>query len=423
MKKKQNKPQLKLGIKSKNFIKKALDNYFSTAILIIGTYWVLSDAIWTILNIIDYYCGNKLFNKWFLWLLVVALPLLITLSYYFFNRSRRNYKKQAEENKKGLLNNIENLRFQRNIIAESFDTIFQYNPDALKKEILTARDNKDWEQVINIGKHGARLFLMFEKYELRKEYGEYIIEAAQEIKDVESEAMGFIDCVGWSLVKQGDHEQSQNQVTLYKEATDKITEGLNKIVKRKTENANILKCKAARHLIGIALRQNDMNTAGVQRQAFEEALKKLKGENHKIMQASLHIIDAEIALKDPEKDFEKTKKLYEAARQIYISCSDDERAVKIYNKLGEADMLANQDHKAIKNFLIGFWISEKLGRDDEKLKNCKKIVELIQKKPNILKEVYKDKFKKQLEDLGITNIKDNVFYTEQKKTMEQKIHP
>ncbi len=423
MKKKQNKTQSKLGSKCKKTIKTILDNYFSTAILVLGTYWVLSDAIWTIINMIDYYYGYKIFNKWFLWLLVLALPLLITFSYYLFNRSRRKYKKQAKENKTDLLNNIENLRFQRNIIAESFDTIFNHNPDALKKEIKTAISNKDWEHVIKIGKFGSRLFLMFEKYDLRIEYGQHVIDASKEIKNPESEAMGYIDCIGWSLVKKGDHEQAIAQDNLYKDANENIKKGLSLIINRKSEFSYILQCKAARHLVGIALRQNNMVEAELQRDNFQKILKKLKGRNKKIMQASLHIIDADISLKKPAKDYEKTRKLYEKAHQIYIDCSDFERAVKIYNKLGEVDLQTNQEHKAIKNFLIGFWKSEKLGRDDEKLKNCKKIVELITKNTNILNQVCNDKFQKELDDEGISDIKDNNFYIDQEIEMTKKIHP
>ncbi len=408
----------------KQIINNIFDDHFASMIFIVGTYWILTDAIWTVITIIDYYFNKQLLaNNNFLWFFVIVLPIVITIAYSKTANKLKKYKTEAKESKTGLKINIDNLRFQRNIIAESLDTIFQHKPEALEKEIKTAIDNKDWAHAIKIGKHGARLFLMFEKYDLRIEYGNYIITAAIENKSIEDEAMGYIDCVGWSLVKKGDYNTGPEKTELYNKAKDNIKIGLNKLIKLKSENSYILQCKAYRHLIGIALRESDLNEAQLKREDFYNALQKLKGINKKTMQASLKMIDGDIASKKTVKDYPKTIELYESARELYESCSDYERAVKLYNKIGEVHMESNEDHKAIKNFLIGFWKSEKLGRDDEKFKNCKKIVELIDKNNNILNEIHNDEFKKELEEFGISKIRDNQFYIKEKEDMKKRIHP
>lgn len=338
--------------------------YLATIGLAIGSYWVIVDVFWTILNIVEYYLDEKLFakNNW-IWILILVIPLVITITYVVIVLKANNLKKKVDECEELNLQSNEMIQFHRSIIEKSFNMI---NEQIFINEIDTSFQNGDYLKTIKIGKYGSRLFLMFAKYDLRIKYGEYIIRAAEKSNDSINKAVGKIDCVGWSYVKKGNID----------EAIKNITEGLKEIENDNTKEANVMKCKGCRHLLAIEIKGENKANALKKREEFSRLISNLNGRDKKIMQASLSIIDGDIQ-STFFQDYEKAKRLYKEGNSIYKKCSDFDRAVKTYHKLGEINLKMTQYPKALKYFLIGFWSSDQLSRIDEKQKNCQSIVELL----------------------------------------------
>lgn len=393
--------------------------YIMMGILTVGTVWLLVDAAWTILNIYDYYNATKSLehNNW-LWIFIIALPVAITLFYVMAKCKIDKLNKEIQENNATFLRKDEIIQFHRNIIEDCFDDIYKEHKDLLTKDIESACNNRNWKQVIKFGKYGARLFLMLARYDLRIEYGKYIINAAEKISEKESIAMGYIDCIGWSYV-------CKNELELAKENIDK---GLSIIRDVKSEESYIMYCKAYRHLVGIELRKyrnnNDkshLDAAMDHRDRFENYLKKLKGRKKKIMKASLCIIDGDI-IASKEQDFEKAKELYENAQNTYKVNNNFERAVKVNYKLGEINETMGQDKKALREYLIGFWLSDKMSRIDEKHKNCRKICQLLEKNDDMLSEILEDVKLKQIFDENEIKCKtEKQDYLNELECLEKKI--
>ncbi len=366
--------------KSKKFLGDILVRHFAMLVFTLGVVWVLIDAIWTGINIYNYYYGTQVLvhNKW-LWVLILILPIIITIIYIFILYNLKQKKKQIKENKEQFLQDNEIIRFHRNIIDDCFNDIYQNHKEILIRDIKEAFDNKYWEQVIKVGKYGSRLFLMLACYDLRIKYGEYIVKASEKLGRCESMAMGYIDCIGWSYAQQKKYEDAKKF----------INEGLKKIEGLKTKDSIIMQCKANRHLVGIMLKENKISEAKMYRDTFEKYLRKLKGRDKKIMKGSLHIINGDIMARESE-DNETAKKNYKRAAELFLSCDDFEREVKVKYKLGWIDERMGQSQKALKDYLIGFWLSDKICRIDEKLKNCEGICRLIEQDNELFQKVIHD---------------------------------
>lgn len=354
-----------------DYIYKTLTNI----LLFLGTFWILTDVSWTIVNIINYRTSTNILKESdLLWIWVVLVPFAVTISYVFFVIRAKMKADQINEHKDSILQDNDIIQFYRNIIDNCFSEIYANHKDILLKDIMDAIKSEDWKQVIRIGKYGSRLFLMLEKYDLRITYGEKIIYAAEKIDDIESQATGHIDCIGWSYVLLGDYDK----------AHEEIKKGLDLIEQSHTSQSNILKCKAERHLVSIALMCGNLDEAKAHRNTFEKYLKTLRGKAKRIMKASLLTINADILVEDERPDNVSAKKNYEKAQKIYISCLDYEREVKIYKNLGRINEKLGHPHKALSSYLVGFWLANKRSRMDEKRKNCVEICRLLKNDPMLL---------------------------------------
>lgn len=404
----------RIVVKSKVFLADLIVRYFAIIVFIIGTVWLLVETVWTIISIYDYYNETRILvhNKW-LWFLIIVLPLVITFAYVLILYRMKQKSKQIEESKEQFLQSNEIIRFHRNIIDDCFQDIYKNHKEILDKDIKSAFINENWKQVIKIGKYGSRLFLMLACYDMRIEYGSYIIKASKRLGNLENIAMGYIDCIGWSYVQQSK----------YDDAKDSIEKGLNAIENLETKDSNIMKCKANRHLVGIMLRENNIPEAKVYRDRFEKYLRKLKGKDKKIMKGSLHIINGDIMALESQ-DYENAKKCYKQAYKLFSSCDDFERAVKVYNKLGRLDENMGQRPKALKDYLIGFWLSDRISRIDEKLKNCQGICHLVNDDSELLEKVLSDpKFSDEFNRNNINCIRKKLYYIKELENLRKNIQP
>lgn len=406
----------KLIEKPKRFLAEMIVRYFAMIVFVIGIVWLLIETAWTIINIYNYYNDTKILvhSKWLL-VLIVVLPSIITFIYVFtlFKINQKN--KQIKENQEQFLQKNEIIRFHRNIIDDCFDDIYKNHKEILDKDIKNAFDNGNWKQVIKIGKYGSRLFLMLACYDMRIEYGEYIVEASKKLGKPESMAMGYIDCIGWSYVQQKK----------YDDAKDSINKGLNVIESFKTRESIIMKCKANRHLVGIMLKEDKISEAKEYRDKFEKYLKKLKGKDKKIMEGSLHIIDGDIMALESQ-DNENAKKFYKQALKLFLSCDDFERAVKINYKLGWVNERMGQKPKALKEYLIGFWLADKVSRIDEKFKNCQGICGLIANDRGLFQRVLSDsdlnhELNDEFNKNDINWVKDESYYIDELANLQKSI--
>ena len=394
----------------KNSFRNAIMKYFATILLIIGTGWIISDALWTIINIFDYYNGTQILaHNDFLWIIVIMLPASITIVYLLIALKLNKLKSEVKSNQEKFLQDNEIVRFHRNIIDDCFDEIYKYNKEILLKDIKNAYDNENWRQVIKIGRYGARLFLMLACYDLRIDYGRYIVLAAEYIGERESIAMGYIDCIGWSYVKLGK----------YDDAIESINKGLSYLSDIDSNDGLIMKCKANRHLLSIMLEKGEMQKAKSYRDIFEKYLGKLRGRDRRIMDGSLHIINGDISSMD-HQDYEAAKEHYLEAKRLFSMCDDFEREVKVNYKLGVIDERMGQLRKALKNFLIGFWLSDKVSRLDEKLKNCKGICRLVQNDASVLHSLrYDSELEAVFKEKGVKCSFDEEFYISELSRIER----
>lgn len=367
------------------------------------TAWFFIDAAWTIINVRDYYLGkHTLENNRSLWIFIIVIPIAITVVYSVFVYGS---DREKEKLKKDSLQDKDIIRFHRNIIDGCFTDIYRGHPDILIKDIKKASDNSDWERVIQIGKYGSRLFLMLAQYDLRIKYGEYIISAAKKVEDSEAMAMGYIDCVGWSYVQKGDYDN----------AKDAIKKGTDIIENEKNREAVILKCKANRHLAGIALKQADINTARSFMKNYETDLKRLRGNERKIMKGGLCILKGDILKYEKKK--EDAKKSYQQAKKLFKKCDDFERMVKTYHKIGLIDEDMGQDEMALCSYIVGYWLSEKACRVDEMSKNCQSICRILSQKPDLLQKATENKEVRC--EFERNNIKNSFTQTDYENEMEK----
>lgn len=378
--------------------------YFTMIIFVLGTAWLLVETVWTIINIYNYYNDTKILvhNRWLL-VLIIILPIIITIVYVFTLYKMKQKEKQIKESREQFLQSEEIIRFHRNIIDDCFYDIYKDHKEILDKDIKNAFDNENWNQVIKIGKYGSRLFLMLACYDVRITYGDYIVKASEKLRKRESMAMGYIDCIGWSYVQQEKYDDAKRY----------INEGLNKIKNLNTKDSIIMKCKAYRHLVGIMLREKDTTKAKEYRNEFEKYLEKLKGKDKKIMKGSLHIINGDIMAQESQ-DYENAKKCYKQASKLFLSCDDFERAVKVNYKLGRMDESMGQMPKALKDYLVGFWLSDKISRIDEKLKNCQGICRLIDTNGELFQRVIDDpELNDELDKNDINWVREESYYADE----------
>lgn len=386
--------------------------YFAMIVFVLGTAWLLVETVWTIINIYNYYNDTKILvhNKWLL-VLIIVLPIIITIVYVFTVYKIKQKDKQIKQNQEQFLQNEEIIRFHRNIIDDCFGDIYRNHKEILDKDIKNAFDNENWKQVIKIGKYGARLFLMLACYDVRIKYGDYIVKASEKLGERESMAMGYIDCIGWSYVQQKK----------YDDAKFNIKKGLDKIENLETKESIIMKCKANRHLVGIMLKEEDITKAKEYRDKFEKYLGKLKGKDKKIMKGSLHIVDGDIMALESQ-DYENAKKCYKQASKLFLSCDDFERVVKVNYKLGWMDESMGQMPKALKDYLIGFWLSDKISRIDEKLKNCQGICRLINNDGELFQRVINDsELNDEFNKNDINWVKEESYYNDELSNLQRNI--
>lgn len=398
--------------KMKGYLVEIFIRYFAMIVLAMGTVWLLVEIVWTIINIYNYYYDTKVLvhNKWLL-VLIITLPIAITVVYLVILYKTQQKNKQIKENQEQFLQNEEIIRFHRNIIDDCFDDIYKNHKEILDKDIKNAFNNENWKQVIKIGKYGSRLFLMLACYDVRIKYGNYIVKASEKLGERESMAMGYIDCIGWSYVQQKKYDEAENN----------INRGLDEIKNLKSKESVIMKCKANRHLVGIMLKKNDISKAKEHRDKFEKYLEKLKGKDRKIMKGSLHIIDGDIMSLESQ-DYENAKKCYKQASKLFLSCDDYERVVKVNYKLGWMDECMGQMPKALKDYLIGFWLSDKVSRIDEKLKNCQGICRLINNDGDIFRRVINDsELNDELNKNDINWIKEESYYVDELSNLQRNI--
>ena len=396
----------------KGYLVEIFIRYFAMIVLAMGTVWLLVEIVWTIINIYNYYYDTKVLvhNRWLL-VLIITLPIAITVVYLVILYKTQQKNKQIKENQEQFLQNEEIIRFHRNIIDDCFDDIYKNHKEILDKDIKNAFNNENWKQVIKIGKYGSRLFLMLACYDVRIKYGNYIVKASEKLRERESMAMGYIDCIGWSYVQQKKYDEAENN----------INRGLDEIKNLKSKESVIMKCKANRHLVGIMLKKNDISKAKEYRDKFEKYLEKLKGKDRKIMKGSLHIIDGDIMALESQ-DYENAKKCYKQASKLFLSCDDYERVVKINYKLGWMDECMGQMPKALKDYLIGFWLSDKVSRIDEKLKNCQGICRLINNDGAIFRRVINDsELNDELNKNDINWSKEESYYVDELSNLQRNI--
>ena len=73
---------------------------------------------------------------------------------------------------------------------------------------------------------------------------------------------------------------------------------------------------------------------------------------------------------------------------------------------------------------MGFWLADKISRIDEKLKNCKEICRMLSQRQDVISQVmYDAELTEFFDEYSITSWeKENKFYEEELKKLNQKIH-
>lgn len=78
--------------------------------------------------------------------------------------------------------------------------------------------------------------------------------------------------------------------------------------------------------------------------------------------------------------------------------------------------------KALKDYLLGFWLSDKVSRIDEKLKNCQGICRLISNDSELFQKVLADsKLNGEFNKNDINCIKEESYYIDELENLRKNI--
>ena len=411
---------------SKKYLKKSFGSTFHAFLFILGTFWAGVNVIWIVYQFIYMYTRNAPFQEhmFFALFFMIGLPVFTASVYVLIYVKINNIWVESEDLKKHQVEVSEQLRYYINIIEDNFGIIKQ-NDKSLMHDIDSAKEKNDWEKVIKISKLGARLCLMLADYELRIVFGNEMVKAGNFNSDPISQAIGYIDCLGWSYAKLGEFKEAESYIELGKEYIQNID----------SDEANIIRGKYYRHKIGMIYLRNSNNPINVR------ARKQLKSHrnNYRIccdrvqskiakteMYAYLKRLEGDYSRKTGEKS--KAKKNYVDSLKLFNEIHDDERSVKLYYDIGTVE---ENMQRALQLYLIGYWLSYNISRIDEMHKNLIKIVDTTQTLSNqmqltenrILLNAIKSKWLLQV--VGETQIKsfelNAQYYRNQLASIEQRL--
>jgi hypothetical protein len=351
--------------------------YFSNGMIVLAAFWAFSTALFQFIQIFKYFFEKDIFKNGSGLLVFIITAFFLTLVYIIINFIvnkgilENNYVQRDELNI-----SKETSQFHRRIIDDCAAHIKREN---LTKCIDEAFRNEDWQRVAELGKIGLKVFIRLARYEVQLIYGwRMLIMSKFRKPDNNLVAMALIDGIGWPLHK------------LQKRKVERICEIINEGIKlAKVEKNYLMVCRGYRHLVGIMLKNNNIEKSLEYRDYLKDNIKKLKKLDKKIMTAYLFMVDGDISFKknDKVKSIEYYKKSYEYFDK---KCHDRVRAIKLNYKLGQVHENIGEWQKATEQYLLGYLESNKTARIDEEYNNCNALVHLFEIYGDNIEKYYRD---------------------------------
>ncbi|MCM1118342.1 MAG: hypothetical protein NC543_03185 [bacterium] len=350
------------------------------------------NILWLLVQIIDYFfLTDVLKNCMFIGSLIIIfsfiIPGVIELEEYW---KRKVLKRTFHDSLSSL---DEKIEVYKKIIDRC---IFNIDDDILLKCILVEKEEKNWEEVICIGKISSELYWRISRYKLRIKNGEIMLDAIRNIQnDDENENMQLlkakilIDDIGYTLAELDIQHYAEK-------ARENIEEGLS-IAKCKSDY--FLISKAYRHLAGTYLKEIRLMTGQdvliqdkinccvkYYEMACEESNKITDNYEKKRMKAFLKYLHGNILYVqgswfDAWEEYILSKKQFERIK-------DFGSAVKIYYRIGNVYEKQKVKSKAINTYIDGFNESQKLERNDQVMKNGLAICQLVKGNNEKMYEYY-----------------------------------
>lgn len=346
------------------FISNGINRYtiLKGIIFIVGIAWIMIDASYTIISIIEQCFGISILTngngKGVI--IISAFSAVLLLSYCLVGFFAHKYHKDLQNSKNLLVTEREQSQFYRYIVYNYIESM-KDDTEALFKSVKDAENNKEWDKAVKLCEFGSRVCHMLSRQDLKIQFGKRMLAIAENFDDKRTrdtvKAVAKIDCIGWPKVIEGDTKLAKSC----------IEEGIQLL-----DNKDyIMRGKAQRHLAGIYIRNKEISRAEEHAEKFYKCIKKMHGRDKKIMKASWYMLKGDICLAN--KETQKANGYYEKSYKLHMKCDDLERAVKLRNKLGKSHERMGEERIAMQQFVIGYWEAKSIARVDEEKKNIKDI--------------------------------------------------
>ena len=350
------------------------------------------NILWLIIQIIDYFFVA---NVWKHCMLIGSLVLIISFTIPVIIEIAEHWKNEMLN--RSFHDSISTLDEKIEVYNKIIDRcIYNIEDDILLKCILVEKEEKNWDEVIRIGKISGELYWRISRYKLRIKNGELVLEAIKNLQNSEENAelqllraKMLIDDIGYTLAELDIHQNAEK-------ARENIKKGLE--IAEKYSDYYLIS-KAYRHLSGTYLKEiRLLEVQDSTRQekldmcmkyyglANEESDKISDSYEKKRMKAFLKYLHGNI-LYVQGSCFEALEE-YNLSKKQFERIDDFGSAVKIYFCLGNIfEMQSNKD-KAISTYIKGFNESQKLERNDQVIKNGLAICRLVKENDAKMYESY-----------------------------------
>ncbi|NVK74885.1 MAG: hypothetical protein HWE24_15555 [Oceanospirillaceae bacterium] len=249
----------------------------------------------------------------------------------------------------------------------------------LTSHLHKAYEAERWEEVARIGMVISRPLWLAGQYETRLKVGELTEEAAAYTGNLQLRALTLVDDLGWTNFKIGNDKKGRKY----------IEDGLR--IAAECEDYYCL-AKGNRHLASIYRQKNSYEDANYYLKKAKSYAEKVS-DNSKTseLQGSLLVSEAKLLLCN--KKYNEVMELIETAKVTLDLIKDNERLVKIYSLLGDAELGLGRVDAALDAYLCGVTSAKKIGRFDELKLNAVKALNILEiKDPAKSKMVSDDVF-------------------------------
>ena len=240
------------------------------------------------------------------------------------------------------------------------------NQDSVRDRLNNAYDKAKWNLVIKIAQTMSRPLWLLGLYDMRVDYLKKGIKAAESNEEeTNKEQAKFHLDIGWTKftiyqkTKEGDVDKAIQDI---KEGIETAEENISEEKQHKKDRYYQLIVEGYRHLVGIYIHKRNMSEIKKNMVLAVENWNKITEDNSWKGKVKMGIDEAKGHVEIAKGNIKKAIVIFERVQKQYEKVGDRDRAVKMYNYIGNACLENEQNHKAKKNFLEGHQKSLSWGR-------------------------------------------------------------